>query len=593
MATSTRVAMVIGVLIAFTLPPAALAQNYPLVEPKELPAAPPPALTVPPPPEPAMSAAQQNQVIVAKLAGLHLIDSAAKFVPGGIRAAGVTFDGPPLLDVAEIRTALAAFLGKPLTFGGLSDITRVIIGYYRTQGRPFVDVVFPEQDVSSGIVQAVVTEFRVGQIKFEHNDWFSTDLLRREVNLAPGDPIETRRLQADLDRLNENPFRTVAAVAEKSDTPGDTDLVFNVQDRLPLRVYGGYDNTGTPVLGHDRWNLGFNWGNALWLDQQLAYQLTTGNDFWHHRAEISGQSNDPTFVAHSVSYTIPVFAADRILLFGTYEKAIPRLGPDLGVIGVSEQASIRYARKLPTLGPLTHEIQVGYDFKSSNNNLEFGGQTVSNVTSEVDQFPLVYSATIKDPLGETSLQNQTFFSPGNLSGENKDAVFEAQANNPFAKARYVYDNLTLTRVTKLPYNASWVMRVTGQTSDHNLLPSEQLGAGGFDSVRGYDERAANGSLGLLLREELRSPPFSLLRGLPHTEGDQAQLLTFWDYGAVRDKQVAPGTQVSTEITSIGLGLRYSVPRYFDMRLDYGWQLRHLPGQPELSQMAQLAVTVSY
>ncbi len=591
MATSTRVAIVPIVCLGLAMVAPARAQNYPLVEPKELPPAAPPPLPVPPPPAP--SAAPQSQVILRQLAGLHLIDDAAKLAPGGSRTTGVTFDGLALLDVPEIRDALAAFLGKPLTFGSLSEISRVIIGYYRAHGRPFVDVAFPEQDVNSGVVQTVVTEFHVGQIKFAHNDWFSTNLLRSEVSLAPGDPIETSVLQADLDRLNANPFRTVAAVAEKSDTPGDTDLVFDVQDRFPVRLYGGYDNTGTPVLGHDRWNLGFNWGNALWLDQQLAYQLTTSDDFWHHRAEISGQSDDPTFVAHSLNYTIPVSAEDRILLFGTYEKAIPRLGPDLGVVGISGQASIRYAMKLPALGPLTHEAQIGYDFKTSNNNLEFGGQTVSNVTSEVDQFPLVYNAGVKDPFGETSLQNETFFSPGNLTGGNKDALFQAQANNPYARARYVYDNLTLTRVTLLPYQASWVTRIIGQTSDHNLVPSEQLGAGGYDSVRGYDERAANGSLGLLLREELRSPPFSLLRGLPHTEGDQAQLLTFWDYGAVRDKQVAPGTQVSTEITSIGLGMRYSVPRYFDMRLDYGWQLRHLPGQPELSQMAQLAITVSY
>ena len=444
------------------------------------------------------------------------------------------------------------------------------------------------------MVQTVVTEFRLGQIKFEHNEWFSTDLLRSEVSLASGDTVETAHLQSDLDLLNENPFRTVAVVAQKSDTPGDTDLVFDVADRFPVRVYGGYDNTGTPILGHDRWDLGFNWGNALWLDHQLAYQLTTSNDFWHHRAQIPGQPDDPTFVAHSVNYTVPVFVHDRILLFGTYEKAVPRLGPSLGLEGVSAQASIRYAARLPPLGFLVHEAQIGYDFKTSNNNLEFGGLTVSNVTSEVNQFPLGYNATATDAFGATTLENQYVFSPGNVTDDNKDAIFQAQANNGFAKARYVYDRLTVTRATHLPYEASWIMRIIGQTSDRNLIPSEQLGAGGFDSVRGYDERAANGSLGLLLRQELRSPPFGLLAALPLKDAsDQAQLLAFWDYGSVREKQIAPGAPTSTQLESVGLGMRYSVQRYLEMRLDYGWQLRRLPGAQIRSQMAQLAITVSY
>jgi hemolysin activation/secretion protein len=514
-------------------------------------------------------------------------------VVNGAKETGITFEGLPILDVPAIRNSLAEFLGKPLTFGSLSAISRVIIAYYRAHGRPFVDVAFPEQDINSGVVQTVVTEFRVGQIKIQNNKWFSTNLLRREVTLQPGDAIETPQLQADLDRLNDNPFRTVAVVAQKSDTPGDTDLVFNVTDRFPVRFYGGYDNTGTPVLGHDRWNLGFNWGNVLGLDQQVGYQLTTSDNFWHKRADIPGQSDAPTFTAHSLNYSIPVFAEDHILLFGTYEVAVPRLGPTIGVVGVSGQASFRYSMRLPSLSFLTHELQIGYDFKTSNNNLEFGGQEVSNVTSEIDQFPLIYNATAKDAFGGTTIANQAFFSPGNLTAQNKDAFFQAQANNPFATARYVYDNLSITRVTHLPYDASWIMRVIGQESDHNLLPSEQLGAGGFDSVRGYDERAANGSLGLLLREELRTPPFSLMRVFSLSGADQTQLLTFWDYGSVRDKQIVPGATITTELQSVGVGMRYSIPRYFDMRLDYGWQLRHLPGEPELSQMAQLAITVSY
>src|SRR5262249_40509221 len=95
--------------------------------------------------------------------------------------------------------------------------------------------------------------------------------------------------------------------------------------------------------------------------------------------------------------------------------------------------------------------------------------------------------------------------------------------------------------TRLPLNATWVMRLTGQTSDTNLIPSEQLGAGGDDTVRGYDERAANGSVGFLASQELRSPAFALLNPARPDSGpsewdDAFQILAFWDYGYVRDAQ---------------------------------------------------------
>jgi hemolysin activation/secretion protein len=138
------------------------------------------------------------------------------------------------------------------------------------------------------------------------------------------------------------------------------------------------------------------------------------------------------------------------------------------------------------------------------------------------------------------------------------------------------------------------MRVVGQTSDRDLLPSEQLGAGGYDSVRGYDERVANGSQGLLLSEELRTPAFSLAKLVAgRAIDDQAQLLAFWDYGSVREKQPVPGESTSVSLESVGMGMRYAITRYLDFRLDYGWQLRKLPGVAVRGQMGHIGITLSY
>ncbi len=370
--------------------------------------------------------------------------------------------------------------------------------------------------------------------------------------------------------------------------------MLQTQDRLPLRVYAGYDNTGTPVLGHDRWNLGFNWGDAFGLDQQFSYQFTSSDDFWHSRETLPGRPDNPSFTAHAVSYVAPLPWRDKITIFGSYDEAVPRLGPDLGVTGISGQASIRYILSLPHGPAVAQQLQFGYDYKTSNNNLEFGGTVVSAVTTEIDQFPLEYDLSVTDAFGQTGVQNSFVFSPGNLTGGDKDALFQAQSASPFAKARYIYDTLRLTRTTRLPGDASWVMRVVGQATDRDLLPSEQLGAGGYDSVRGYDERVANGSEGLLLSEELRTPAFSLAKLVTgHGIDDQAQLLAFWDYGSVREKQLVPGNTTSVSLESVGMGMRYAITRYLDFRLDYGWQLRKLPGAPTRGKMGHIGITLSY
>ena len=70
------------------------------------------------------------------------------------------------------------------------------------------------------------------------------------------------------------------------------------RDRFPLRLYAGYDNSGNVATGRDRWNLGFNSGNALWLDGVLSYRFTSSDDFWHHRQPLrqrahTGFAHDP------------------------------------------------------------------------------------------------------------------------------------------------------------------------------------------------------------------------------------------------------------------------------------------------------------
>ena len=68
---------------------------------------------------------------------------------------------------------------------------------------------------------------------------------------------------------------------------------------------------------------------------------------------------------------------------------------------------------------------------------------------------------------------------------------------------------------------------------------EQLGAGGFDSVRGYNPRAASGSQGFLLSNELRSPSWSPLQEAGADIQDSGQLLVFHDYGYVGFENAQP------------------------------------------------------
>ena len=503
--------------------------------------------------------------------------------PTGIMVSGLA----PLNDPA-FTAQIAPFIGRPVTLADLQQISTLTTAWYRTHGRPFVAVTVPPQNISSGVVQVVVTEYRVGTLTVAGNHWFSTEMLQQESGLVPGQTLTLPQVQDDLDWLNDNPFRSVNTLFEPGAEPGTTDVVLQTEDRLPLHVYTGFDNQGVSSLGRGEWNLGAVWGNALGLDQTLAYQFTRS---------LSGR-----YEANAASWTVPLPWRDKLLIFGSFAQERPDVGDVFGETGNSGQASIRYVHTLPRLAmttgiELTGTLQVGYDFKTTNNNLEFGGAQVFASQAEIDQFPLIYDATLTDPYGQTAFENQLVVSPGGVTGANTKSAFQAIVAG--SAADYVYDRIGLTRTTVLPEGPlkgfSWTARVIGQVANRNLLYSEQLGAGGMDSVRGYYTDAALGSQGVLVSQEVWGPTFSVA-GLLHNQtsvSDQGQVGVFWDYGHVSQVQGIPEAVNAADLSSVGFDLHATLGRFFDVRFDLGWQLRAVPGGTKRGAFGDVAVVAGF
>ena len=404
---------------------------------------------------------------------------------------------------------------------------------------------------------------RVEKIDASGAKWFSNSYLRAQVQLRPEEPISGSQLNSDLQWINRNPFLQSDILMSPGYAPGTTDLLLRTQDRFPLRVYAGFEDSGNQFTGNDRILTGFNYGNLFGVGQQLSYQFTSGTDV-------------NKFTAQSGTYVIPLPWHHLLTFFGSYANSEANLGPGLSSGGVNWQVSGRYEIPLPGNEKFTESITTGFDFKRSNNDLIFNVATVSNVFTDVDQFVLGYQASYQDEYGSTSFSGTGYWSPGDLTNNNDDADFQATRGG--SRANYVYGQVTLNRVTRLPYDFTWTVRGLLQESDANLLPSEQLGLGGYDTVRGYDERVANGDNGFLVSTEVATPPVSLLHlfGVQKVT-DQLQFLGFVDYGGTTLHQITPADNIThTNLLGIGPGLRYAINPYLTARADYGFQMIDAP-----------------
>jgi hemolysin activation/secretion protein len=508
----------------------------------------------------------------------------------GYKASGLQSHLPDAPDPAALEQLARAYLGKPLSLAGISQLGRDLIAFWRAHDRPVMDVVVPEQDITSGVLQLIVLESRVGAIRVEGNHasyWSRPAALAAPLRVHPGDRMRGSILNADLDWLNGSPFRRVQLVYTPGATPGTTDLVLKTEERLPLRVYLSYDDTGAEPLPHrewlrNRWQAGFNWGDALGLNRLLSYQFTTSDDFTNVRA-------------HALSYSVPLPWRHLVTFSASYSESETTTGATL-LHGTGWGSSLRYSVPLPGNDHFRHSLALGPDFSRSDSNLDFGGFTQYTQPVEVRQGSISYQATLEDRLGLTSLEANLAVSPGNGTPANSDARLALA--RAAADSSYQFTRWTLERLTRLPQQWSFLTRATLQWASGPLIAGEAFYLGGRDSVRGYESGDTHGDQGVLLTAELHTPPVRLasVSWLRSTAPPTAQGIAFIDYGRAEVLQPLAYEPRFNERAGAGLGLRITLGRSCQLQGDYAWQLLD-PFPSTVSQSyagrAHLGFTLSY
>jgi len=541
-------------------------------QPKPNPAVPP---QKEPPPAP-----NEDKVLVKALRAIRFVSKKTDVLKKA-ELDGVFVLDVPLLAGEDLKDKLKPFLGKPLTIHLIKDIAKAVALHCREQDRPFVNISVPEQDITKGTLQFLVTEGHVGQVRVEGEKWFRTSQYRSQIHLEPGDEISEKRLIEDIDYLNENPFRTVRPVFTPGKEPGTTDLVLQVDERMfPVRFYSGYEDSGDRRTGYDRILFGFNWNNAFLQGHEIGYQFT-------------GDEHFSRLLNHSAYWRIPLPNRDKLAFNVAVSTVNGTLNKDFNTEGFNLLLGTRYIRPLPVFFD-THyrqDLQMGFDFKQTNNNLLFGGTQTFASAVQTSQFVVNYNGYGSDPWGTTTLSMTGNFSPVELADKQNQHVFEeARAGT---RTKYMFGSMNLERTWNLPKEVTIYTRFGAQLTNQRLQSSEQMLLGGYNSVRGYDDRLASVDEGFNFSVELRSPNFSLGK-IKASDQFEAKLqgLLFYDYAQGTNLGHYDGERHHAELRSIGVGARFRIGEHLSIRFDYGRQLREQPIENDVGNSGRIHLGVT-
>lgn len=467
--------------------------------------------------------------------------------------------GNTVLAPDKLESILAPFTGKARDFGTVQGARETLENTYRSLGFAMVAVILPEQEIDNGVVRMNVIENRIGKITLEGNRYFDEMNIRNSLPaLRQGETPNVNSISRSLKLANDNPTKKTKLQLNNSKTAGEIDAALTVKDEKPWRVGISADNSGDRQTGQSRLGILLQHANVANRDHVLTLQYITSPE------------NLRNVNIYSACYHVPLYSwGSSIDLLGAHSNvnsgSVNVASYNMDISGKGTVLGLRYNQNLTRIGDYEHKVTLGLDYRAYEYDVEFlGSQLGNNVT--VHPVSLTYAGTLtREKLSAglylTGIQNLA----GNWDGRDDTTNF----NNARAGAPRDYNMLRYGANLSYLLDGDWQARAVfnGQYTKDPLVSGEQFGLGGASSVRGFQEREFANDHGYSGSLEIYSPDLLNLFGV---SAAHSRLLVFYDRGHMRRNNPLPGETVSTEMASIGPGLRITDGKRFSLSADYGF-----------------------
>jgi hemolysin activation/secretion protein len=471
-----------------------------------------------------------------------------------VQVRGFVVEGNTLLAQERLDAVLAPYMG-PNRLARLREAAAAVQDLYRLEGYGGVVAFLPGQTAADGIVRIRVVEGKLSKVGVSGHRLYSADAIRAALPaLKEGRTPEVRLIDAQLQLANENPARNVQVLLQPGSEPATVEAQLTVTERSATRTTLRADNTGSQSSGRWRTALGWQHANLFGTDQVLNLEAQTAPRDARNVKILSGAWRLPLPAQLS---TIDAFAAWSDVKSGATATA----AGDLDFQGQGTVIGLRGTRYLPRWNTLDQRISLGLESREYRNQCTIEGlpeAACGSAGASVSLQPVNLTYTAQSagelPWGlSLGLHGNTAM--GGRHGKAADFEAVRAGSTRIYKLGRVAANIGTGALPWL-WEAGFTLQFSAQATRSTLVPGEQFGIGGAQSVRGYDERELNGDNGAQLSIELVTA--NLLDKL-FGEPALLRLLLLADAGHVNNPNGdnCQENRTSCRIGSLGLGLRFA------------------------------------
>jgi hemolysin activation/secretion protein len=489
-------------------------------------------------------------LLLSALAGSVSAQTAAPAAVPEVRftVSRFTVDGDNPLSQERTSALLRQYTGEYAGLDGLLAAADELERTLSEQGHSFHRVSLPPQALEGGTVVLKIVRFHLGKVSVVGNEHFDAASIVSSLSpLVPGEAPDTAAIGQAVAVANRHPAKNLTVTMRQGEQADTVDAEVKVVERRPWTLFGLLNNVGSPQTGRSRMSIGGQYSNLFAMDHVVTATATRSPQ------NFSGVRQ------YGLSYELPLYA-----LSGWVTLSWVRSDVDTGLVeqffdvsGSGVFRGVKFRQDLAPRGAWRHAWTVAVDDRDFDNNVSFLGAPIG---TRVRSRPLSLRWDSRYLRKEGNLRGHIEYAHNLRGGSHND---EAAYNSARTQASRNWNALRFGANADQIMTGNWLARarIAGQYAGETLIPGEQFGLGGANSVRGFEERAVAADNGLSASVELWTPPISALAGL--------RMLGFVDAGYKDLKDPAVGEEARDTLLSVGVGARLQWRENLNVSMDWG------------------------
>ena len=458
----------------------------------------------------------------------------------------VNLVGNTRFDAATLRAAIAADLGKKMTFAQVQQLAIKVETYYKEHNYQVVRVSIPRGGLKDSVLTLKVVEGKLEKIDVQGNNRYSKERIvaAMEESLQVGHIFSMAQAERPLVLLNTYPGLSVASALSAGSVDGTTMLTVAVKEQRMLTGSLEMNNFGSKDAGEYRMIPYIALLNPSGLGDKLSLFAALTPEQWDTWS-------------YQVNYDIAINNRGTSLsvYYGQGKNSAGNEFEILDINGESASWGFGVTHKYIISATTQFDFKLMFDAQNTDQSM-LGMRTMDD---HVRKLRLGADFSHSDANGKSFASlylhqglGETFGGMENSSELSSRAY--AGGDNDFTKF-----SMSAMRLQSFSEKFYAIFNMNAQASLDPLVATEQIYIGGANSVRGQPYSMSYGDDGFIINAELR---YNVRESAP-----SLQLATFFDYASTHQKKPMMGYDDWLHAAGAGVGLRSRLFDGVDLRFD--------------------------